>query len=225
VRFCSALGLEETSDETCRTLQDTDIEVTRFDCADRAKSFQLAEALGKSGIPAGNSLAHVWSQRFAPLAAASQHVTLVDSYCLQDGDGINGLDRFISDLNRSSRGVSLAIYAASQIPRFDGSIETSNDLVSKVQVVSSRFPAGGLRSIEITLIPKRHFQRDSHGRYVRFDSNVIEVDLGAGLFFGDPAGNTWRRCQFSFKRADAFHQDAERDLRAHAEQGSPWHVR
>ncbi len=224
VRYCHALNLEETA--TCRSLANPVIEVARFDCADAAESFQAAAELGRSGIDLGEPIARFWSRRFAPIAAVSDLVTIVDRYCLQDGESINGLDRFITELNRTARRCSLAIYAACGIPRpADGFIESANDLVTKVQGIAQRIATSGVRSIHITLVPKRHFRRDSHGRYIRFDSSAIEIDLGAGLFYGDAVGNTWRRCQFTFKREDSFHKNAESDLRAHREQGSPWRVR
>jgi hypothetical protein len=226
VRYCHCLNLEETSDRTCCTLAKPAMELARFDCADGASSFQAAEKLGRSGIDPGEPIARLWTRRFASIAGVSQHVTVVDPYCLQDGESINGLDRFITELNRSARSCSLVIYAGCGIPRqSDGLKESANDLVAKVQAIAHRIGTAGIKSIEINLVPNTHFRRDSHGRYIRFDASAIEIDLGAGLFYGDAAGNTWRRCQFSFKRGDSFHSNAETDLRSHRELGSPWSVR
>lgn len=224
VRYCSALNLEETSDETCRCLADPSIEVARFDCADRAQSFIQSEAISSAGIPIGESLASLWATRFAKLAAVSQHGIIVDRYALQGGDNISGLERFLIELNRCSRSTSVTLYAGCQIEKPDGTMETPNDLTTKVRQIVPKLGQGGIRSIDVSLVPNKNFTRDSHGRYVRFDSSVIEIDLGISLFFADDAGRTWRRCQFAFKRAEKFHYDTENDLRSHRESGSPWSV-
>ncbi len=225
VRYCSVLSLEETSDETCRSLTNPLIEVARFDCADRAQCFRDSEEMSSSGISGGESISALWLARFAPLAKVSQHVSIVDPYSLQDGEGVKGLARFLAELNRTARSTSLAMFAACQILRTDGTTENAHDLITKVQLIAQGIGPGGIRSLDITLVPIRYFREDSHGRYIRFDNAAIELDLGVSLFNQDIMGLTWRRCQFTFKRATSFHHSTESELRSHSELGSPWNVR
>jgi len=223
VRFCSILELEETSEETGRVMTKPAIELIRFDCADRAQAFSDLKQLASLNIDQGTSINQVWSQRFAPLAASCQHVSVVDAYSLQSSGGIQGLEWFAGKLNLLSRGVSLKIYASCDLEEPpNGLIPSPENLSQRVENIAKALPPGGIRALDLHLVPNGFFRKDSHGRYIRFNSDVVEMDLGLSLFNADANGYTRRRCQFGYKHEAAFHQGVESDLRGHSERGSPW---
>lgn len=192
-------------DETSIIMPEYNVEVCRFENIDQTDYFQKAQQLASSYIEQGEPLSQVWNQRFVLLAKHSKHVAIIDRYALQDGDGINGLRQLMINLDRDGKGASLAVFASVEKG------QSADELSERIRRIYHEMSRGGLRSVKAVLAQSAYFSHESHGRFVRFDNSVCEIDTGISVFAGQN-GKVGRRTQFAYKVKSEIHQKIESAL-------------
>jgi len=89
-----------------------------------------------------------------------------------------------------------------------------NDVFQEVRDVLSRLPHGGLKKLNLYMVPNDVFAREAHGRYVRFAGTkfpgfVWDLDIGLRVFEGAGARE---RCKATFGVSDGAHRRVESEL-------------
>jgi len=194
-----SLGIPE--EEPGMMISDAGLEACKFDCFALSETFKKAESLASAGIHQGERIIDVWNQRFRSLARSARHVTIVDRYALSDGVGAAGLERFIKELDGAGRETMLTIYAAIEKP---GDEDIASNTLVQFRAKLSR---GGIREIQLYLIPDREFRR-VHDRYLRFDRSVCELGEGVSVL-GSRNNKVFRDCTFNFKPSMPEHHNRE----------------
>lgn len=158
------------------------LELCRFDCADRTRSFSAAECSATAPVAEGADVNRVWKERFSRLTKYSKRLVVVDRYCasnlLTRRDGQDGLTRLLQGVAASSPGHQLTIHSATQAG------ETAKDAADQLSRRLSALEGKGLESVDFYLSADFAFRKVAHYRYVRFDDTVCQLDTGLELLAG-----------------------------------------
>jgi hypothetical protein len=211
--FLAGLG----EDEASRILDNGELELCRFDCADQAGTFRALSELRNAAIEEGEDCAEVWRSRFAPLAEQSRTVAVIDRYCLRAHrdfivdrdaarDGMSGLRRVLQGVDATSQPHVVHIFAC--VLEDDTMDEDAAAALLEQEV--ARVGAGGVREVRLHygLTPKA-FRESAHYRALRFDQRVCTLDTGLEALEG-----RWvrRRCPFTYTPRTDGHGEVERSL-------------
>ena len=158
------------------------IEIARYDSFLMAQTVSSALRLRQTNILSGERLGKVWTDRLEPYARRSRHITIVDAYCgaRQSQRRYGGLHGFFQRIDGlGGPGSSLTVICAV------GTELRCNESDCKLAVENAwrtNSGRGGIRALELRMIPDYEFREYFHERYIRFDNTVIELGSGLQLF-------------------------------------------
>lgn len=176
-------------------------EICKLHEVDFTRVFQQAEVRASQPIMEGTTTEAVWSQRLSSLFRTSQVVTIVDRYLLRrllDARQPNesGLDHLIRWVGRDAPGCHVTIFTA-LAPNKEKREPTPAECWAAVEGSWMRASMRGPASLSIHVIPSKLFGDRAHGRHIRFEECVVEVDVGLEVLENE---KTRRMCAFSLKR-------------------------
>ena len=212
-------------------------EIVRLSSIDHATPFNCAEAASGRLIPEGLGLDELWRDRFKDVASFSQYISIVDRYAVENfHEGKRrGLERLLKEIDGTAKGAKVRIYAG--IKKY-----ARSDLEQSVKDIL--LGRGGVREIEMFLVPSGQFSQPSHDRFLRFDDDVYDIGFGVGVFDGaekkcDTNGKSrgyfdatvQQVSSFTLKAVEPLHKTTEKKLREiamrtfppfrHSPQGAP----
>lgn len=172
-------------DDDCYQCASAGIEICRFDLADRSKRFAEAIALSVAPIAKGTLVSTVWRDRFLPAAGVcKKQITVVDRYCAANhaasklrGSAYSGLRKIVTEVNAMSLGVGMTLYSSP-------ADRSEADVVAAVTDLIANTNRNGIREFTLHLCDEAKFGRSIHGRYVRFDNVVLDIDTGLEVLEG-----------------------------------------
>ena len=180
------LGIDEDSPVVYRAT--ADIEATILRNVHLSQKIKNVEDLAQSNLSKGQTIQHIWEERFQPLAMYSKEVVIVDRYAFESiEEKPNGLFRLLKLFDSKPSVSSVTIYSQCDVPQ---------PIKTKLEKKFSRY-----RNIKILKVymPKSDTFRDhGHDRHIRFD-DFRACTIGIGL----PEALRWddleRDTQFSYK--------------------------
>jgi hypothetical protein len=180
------------------------IELCRLCHIDLSTSFMKAREAQVHNIKRGTAITEVWRDYFRPWAEFSWNVVIVDRYA-GSYPGLEGLRRFLKELDdtpmkRASRKVTLIIGCGDE-----GAAEASKTLVK----LKSSLTRGGIDEVELYVTPETVWKTWQHGRHVRFDETVCEIDRGVVVLRGE---RVEKECQYTAKPKEK-HEETEQELK------------
>jgi len=160
-----------------------------FPCAPNAPAFRKMRDTSSRLILKGTSGNELWDERFMWLARSARSVVIVDRFAVDSavrfGETSSGLRGFLERLSQAAQTVSVTLYSSRNPPK------TRNEETRRPKEISdsiSRLLDGilgkGLSYFSLYLVPDRTFESHAHGRYIRFDHGVCEIDVGVEIFQG-----------------------------------------
>lgn len=172
------------SDLFCTTLTHPLLELCCFQCADEAEIICLARQSGSREVKAGDNVAKVWRDRFAPLVKYGKGKTLVvvDRFAVAnhvDRPSDCGFRRLLSEVEEQSRQLNVRLFSSY------GHTERPSDIQQAIGalVTSVRSGSGGLQQVELVLA-RRQFMGLAHDRYVRMTNSVCDIGRGLDILSG-----------------------------------------
>ena len=212
----------EVEFEIAEDAQSTDIdgiEVCRLKSAEHAHAFEQAAGLADARIPKGTPSKQVWDTRFRSLARAPiKKITIVDRYAVEQhlkGNRGNrrgqhgasarslgwqsGLERFLRDLDRDAGGNRYVTLYSSRTRELQELGISASAVRDELERVLRALPNRRIKKLLIHLPVDGMFSKLAHGRYIRFERYVWDIDLGLQTLEGgfSPASVT-----ASFKTGD-----------------------
>ena len=180
------LGIDEDSPVVYRAA--ADIEATILRNVHLSQKIKNMEDLAQSNLSNGQTIQHIWEERFQPLAMYSKEVVIVDRYAFKSiEEKPNGLFRLLKLFDSNPSVSSVTIYSQCDGPQ---------PIKTKLKKKFSKY-----RNIKILKVymPKSDTFRDhGHDRHIRFD-DFRACSIGIGL----PEVLRWddleRDTQFSYK--------------------------
>ena len=220
---------------------DNNIEIVKINSFDQGHFYKKAKILAKKPIRVGENINKVWESRFSQLADYSSSVTIVDRFCLSGADNNTGLKFILSKLCASNDPkCTVVIFAAYKketelkeedsngdmiMPKKnikytkEGITSNLNKIIEELKLI---YPDTDMvKSVYLYLVHDKIFKKKSHGRFIRFDNTVVEVDLGCELFRHTEdklkinRAHTTANCQFQAKE-DEIHEEIISELRVGA---------
>lgn len=200
-----------------RLLDHPRMEASWFRHAPSSSAFERANELAQAPIPKGRRVADLWRERFEHLAAYSRDIVVVDRYCVSSS--LEGLQK--RNERRSGLRFLLertdAIGTNARVTVIAGMRDDhKHDLVAHVREMSEAFYTG-IKSVELFLLPDWNFGNISHGRRIRFDYSVCEIDTGIDILKDE---FVYRHSDFTLKPCSQAHREVERELKA--SDPEPW---
>lgn len=182
-------------------------EICRWSLADRADSFTRALAAADLPIPRGEAVDKVWRERFLPSARLCRKgVSIIDRYAASNHiQGRGGLARFLLECERVLQGRTLTLLTAF------GDDCTKREVIASVRSLAATLQTGGIRQIELYVAHQGVFSTDAHYRYVRFDSTIVELDIGLGVLAGAAA---YAHCRYRLRAVTQEDSSEETRLRS-----------
>ncbi len=185
------------------------------------KSFDLAEAvvaaktISQQSIEKGERLSQIWNQRFETLAKYCRKVVVADRYGASDLAENNRIasqkrDWFLNQLDRCGSQVRVTLLV--------GDNKQKNSGQPIADKICSQFSShrGGVKSLEVFVSPDFLWQGysegangGSHGRFIRFDDRVLQIDTGLELFEHE---KIQRNTQFTLVELQRIHRNIQRVL-------------
>ncbi len=185
-------------------LQKSGIEVSRYDCFQLAMAFSDLERLWNSEIALGTRTDIVWETRFSLLAKHSRHIAVVDRYGYtryEQRKLKSGLASLIRRLALDGNAHTVTLYTKE-------TKTASNSIVNNLR--RDLRPFGGVQSFRIHFVLDNHFSKESHDRFMRFDSTVFELGVGLEAIEGQTTG---KLCQVSVKHNPSSYITRENQLK------------
>lgn len=169
---------------------DEGVEICRFKAASRARSFDIARELSGKRIRIGETYAEIWASRFRGLAKAPiTKITIVDRYALEQQfkcpqTKLSGIHRFLRELDRDAAGNRYVTLYSSRTKHFPDCAKAQEGVAAELQKIISRLPKKRIKRVIVYLAPDHEFGRLEHGRYVRFNDYIWEIDGGLEVLEG-----------------------------------------
>jgi hypothetical protein len=166
------------------------IEIRRFKAASGASNFESARELAGRRIRVGEPYAEIWASRFRNLAEAPiQKITIVDRYALEQQlkcpqAKLSGLHRFLRELDRDASGDRYVRLYSSRTRYFAECTTGLEDVKTELRQIIDRLPHKRIKRLTVHFAPDHLFGRLEHGRYVRFDNYIWEIDGGLEVLEG-----------------------------------------
>jgi hypothetical protein len=178
-----AVCLEIPLDKVSVTIDGQGPEICRWSLADQADSFVRALAAAEVPIPRGEPVDKIWRERFLPSAQlCRKSVAIIDRYAVSNHiQGRGGLARFLSECERVLQGRTVTLFTAY------GDDCTKLEVIASVRSLAATLKTSGIRQVELYVGYQGLFGTDAHYRCVRFDSTIIELDIGLGVLAGPAA--------------------------------------
>lgn len=206
-RAADALDIEPSPGY--RQLERPRLEAARFRRAPSAEGFRRARELAERPISEGQPVEELWKERFLFLAEHSKDICVVDRFCMSTSldDHRNcrstrsGIRRFLVGVNSCAEGTNVRV--CSSVREYH-----ARDLREHLaEIAESLYP--GIRSLELVLVEDTEFKVISHGRRIRFDQSVCELDIGLDVLKGE---RVHRQSDFTLKPCSEEHRAVERKL-------------
>lgn len=193
-------------------LDPSGFEAVRIAAADASARFRASEELANRPVDEGANPAKTWTDRFEPLARCARTVVVIDRFAasrrLNDSCGIA---RLLRGLAATGRVHELIFY--SETPEIG-----ADAFFAFVDGQLTALGAGAPRTT-VRLAPPDAFGPIAHGRSLRFDRLICEVDLGLEVIEGAAC---YRLSSFSMKPLTDEHRRLEERLRAVARRERKW---
>ncbi len=167
------------ADQHCSYREDLNLEVVRFDAADQAKCFRAAHDLAGKMIEIGDSTTELWAARFAGFADMSRTIALVDRFAGTKDSESCGVRRLLQGVDRAT-GVASVVNLYCEVT----TEASEHNVEANVRESVATLSRGGVFEVVLYLVPKPDFQIESHGRYLRFERAVFELDYGIEVLAG-----------------------------------------
>jgi len=182
-------------------------EICRWSLADQADRFTKALAAAEAPIARGESVDKIWRERFLPSAQLCRKgVAIIDRYAVSNHiQGRGGLARFLSECERVLKGRTLTLFTAY------GDECTKLEVIAAVRNLAATLKTGGIRQVELYVGYQGLFGTDAHYRHVRFDSTILELDIGLGVLAGSAA---YAHCRYRLRARTQEDSSEEARLRS-----------
>lgn len=227
--FCAELEFEIPQDEreTIRRCSNGEqLVICRLQLGRHCSVVKSAHALATKDIEPGDTYKSIWDGRFHTLASATsglKYVSIVDRYAIEQHfkcprTYLSGLNRFLKLLNQESGlPTYLKVYSC-LTKKWKEEVGVSIEDVSReVHHILDRLPRGGIKRLDVYMVPNDVFRREAHRRHVRFARDgfsgfVWQLDIGLRVFEGPVARE---RCGATFVLSDGTHRRVEEELKNH----------
>jgi hypothetical protein len=182
-------------------------EICRWSLADQAETFARALAAADLPIARGEPVDKIWRERFLPSAQLCRKgVSIIDRYAVSNHiQGRGGLSRFLLECERVLQGRTLTLFTAF------GDECTKLEVIASVRNLAATLQTGGIRQIELYVGYQGLFATDAHYRNVRFDSTIVELDIGLGVLAGSAA---YAHCRYRLRAVTQEDSSEESRLRS-----------
>lgn len=188
------------------------LQVGRYRSADRLPVFQEAMERSQEGIAEGVPIKDVWKSHFWPVASIADSVVVVDRFAgnnlLRNG-GKSGVAQLLARLGGMTNIRAVKVFCSPQKDR-EGREDKPEQYAGALSHYASTWALP--RKVPITLyVPSEPYMRKiAHARWIRFNTTVLEVDLGMELLDGD---KTAREFTFTMKPLSRRTREKEELLR------------
>jgi hypothetical protein len=188
----AVIGLQD--DQVSCHFEDDGLEVTRLSSVDTCQSVRRCRDLRTKTVPRGTDTDSFWRERLAGLARYSSRVTVVDRYLglnlVQHGS--SGARSFLNRLDSGGGRLHVEMIVG---------FKDQDPTVVLQHLADFRLARGGITALHLFVVSDEHFTGRSpefangaHGRWIRFDHQVVQLDLGLEVLDGR---KTRRDHQFS----------------------------
>jgi hypothetical protein len=175
------------------------VELSDLQGFDNSEAFERAHELSQKRT-GGMSVQKLWQERFALPASLARNITIVDRFALADGEGINGLEAFLVQLDGAGKKTNVTLYSSFG----DEKLRLSeHDAQERVVTIRKRLARGGVGDIKLFLTDSRRFGYVEHDRFIKFDHLVFEIGSGMAVFNGPKV----KQSTFSSKTEQDGHKD------------------
>ena len=151
------------------------VEGIRLSDIDISKKFSYSETLSSTPIGIGESISHIWSQRFQRLAAYSREIVVVDQYVAR-GSNVDGMLCLMRLLDRDATDCRLTVYSSLDQYGKPECIE------ARIRATTAKFAGNGIGKVSVRLFDESDFKKYAHDRHIRFDNSVVRIGRGMRIF-------------------------------------------
>lgn len=197
------------------------LEICRILAAAQAQTFHRAFALSGQHIPRGQTYQDLWQARFASLAKAPiKRISIVDRYAVSQHyecpqERLSGLARFLRLLDGDASGKRYVTLFSAWTHELNQKGVRLEDVQEEVISMLRRLPRGLVKQVGIVMLPNAVFGELHHGRFIRFEDYVWDIDIGIEVFEG-PAVPRQSEAAFKVTTQVMSYREVERVLKNHA---------